>query len=86
MHPRMRSGNLVYEPLATSGDDDPVAELMERFRQTSADAARAAGDENCVASQTHGLMLLLWAYRKAGSAEHGGLERVLAPLAEARCR
>ncbi|MNL78633.1 hypothetical protein D3C87_2050710 [compost metagenome] len=53
MHPRMRSGDLVYERLATPGDDDAVAELMECCGESPTDAARAAGDENCVASQMH---------------------------------
>lgn len=85
-HSRMRSGDLVDEHLTASSDDNPVAELVKSLSEPPADAARAAGYENGVASQMHGLMLLLLGDRNACSAEHGGLERVLAPLAEARWR
>ena len=45
--------------LRFASDDDPVAELVKSLSEPPADAARAASDENGVASQMHGLMLLL---------------------------
>ena len=52
-HSRVRGGRLCERLLVATGDDDVVAEAMERFRERAPDPRAAASDEDGVACRFH---------------------------------
>ena len=62
MHAGVAASDLIEQMAATAGDNDLIAESVKRLSQTAADAARAAGDKNGVASELH--WFCLWVQMK----------------------
>jgi hypothetical protein len=56
VHAGVGADDLVQQGLASAGDDDLVAQAVEGLGQAAADAGSAAGDEQGVASQLHGVL------------------------------
>jgi len=52
-HAGIGARHLVQQRLAAAADDDPVAQLVERFGQAATDARGAAGDEDGIVGQLH---------------------------------
>jgi hypothetical protein len=52
-HPRAGGGGRIERLFTPARHDDFVSERVERLRQTEADAAPAARDEDCVARRFH---------------------------------
>jgi len=57
LHAGIGGGGFVEGMLAAAGDDDLVAEGVESFGKSAANAGAAAGDEDGVAGEVHWLVL-----------------------------
>ena len=57
LHAGIGGNGFVEGMAAATGDDDLVAEGVKGFSESAADAGAAAGDEDGVAGEVHGVVL-----------------------------